>query len=148
MNRVAIIGIGSYQYEDQLGWLVIDELNKKRSTARDIVLFKSKGNGLDWIDVVTDAEQVYFIDAVVSDQKYGFMHIFSIDSGFDQKESALGKSSHSVSFIDSVMIAHNIGLLALPVYFIGIEIGGGNNNNEIPIELMVKDIVSLIESRL
>ena len=148
MSRVAFIGIGSYQYEDQLGWLVIDELNKKRSRFGDIVLFKSKGNGLDWIDVVIGAEQVYFIDAVVSNEEFGFMHIFSIDSDFDKKKSVLGKTSHSISFIDSVMIAHNIGVLKLPVYFVGVEIGGANKNNEIPIELMVKDIANVIELRV
>ncbi len=145
MKKVAVIGIGSYQHEDQLGWLVIDELQKKCGNNRNLILFKSKGNGLDWIDVTADVDEVFFIDAVKSGRESGFIHAFNIDSDTDVKNCALGESSHSVNIVDSILIANNIGLLKLPVKFIGVEIRPRENVGTELFDLIIENILSNIE---
>ncbi len=141
MRKTAVIGIGSYQGEDQLGWLVIDELEKKYSNNPSLTLFKSKGNGLDWSDAVSGACEVFFIDAVISDEEFGFIHFFEINSEFDREKNILGQSSHSVNLVDSIMVAHNIGLLKLPVSFIGAEIGFSEQKISIDFEVIVKKLL-------
>jgi len=121
MKKIAVIGIGSYLYEDQLGWLVVDEL-QKMNISDEVLYFNSKGNSLDWLDAIKGVDHVIFVDAVYSDEKTGFIHSFPITSDFSDTAVWLANSSHNLSLISNIQLAVNIGDLTLPVQFIGGEI--------------------------
>ena len=144
MKKTAVIGLGSFHGDDQLGWLVIDALSAKTEQQNNFVLFKSKGNGLDWIDSVANCEPVFFVDAVKSDQKNGLIHVFDIDEEFDRVNAFMPQSNHSISIIDSVMIAARIGKLSLPVKFVGVEISDKHMAGDQLIEL-TEHVVKMLE---
>jgi len=119
MIATTIIGIGSPYGDDQVGWLAIDHLQQQWADQPELTFMKS--NSLDWLTEINQAEQVFFIDAVVSDQPPGKIHAFPIKHALPG-HLKLNTSSHGISLWESIQLAQNLSDFDLPIYFFGIEI--------------------------
>ena len=125
--KLLVIGLGSLNGDDQIGWEIVDELKKAINDNLPITVYKSKGAGIDWFSSLADGDYqcILFVDAILSTGKPG--DIRKID--LDEIESALplaSCSSHNISFYDSYQLARNLGMLKVPVKFIGVEIESAN----------------------
>ena len=119
--KTLIVGFGSPHGDDQLGWHVIDILQQQINTENTkISVFKSKGNSMDWMSSIDDAEQIILVDAVISGSDVGTLHYFFIENTTDKISAAT--SSHGIDLLESVAVARNVGILNIPVHFFGIEI--------------------------
>ena len=116
MNTL-FIGFGSYHGDDQAGWLVIDELSA-RIDNENAKFFKSKGNGLDWLNEVTPDVRVIFIDGIKSDHSVGQIIEYNSDELDIVKDQ--GTSSHMFPIDESIKIATGLGLLNSDYKFYGI----------------------------
>ena len=123
MQKTLIVGFGSPFGNDQFGWLVIDEIEKRFPNSVSIVLYKSKGNGVDWLSEIKDADKLIIVDAVKSDKPVGYLHEFIFDEDINLEKSSLFTSSHSVSIVDSVELARTLGMFTQPIRFLGVEVG-------------------------
>lgn len=122
-KKVAVIGFGSLNGDDQAGWLVIDKLQQE-IYSDDVMLFKSKADGADWFPVVENASEIIFVDAVKSGVTAGTIHKLKNQQECRQLFSS---SSHAISIFESIELAETLGYLTSPYVFFGIEIESSEN---------------------
>ncbi len=133
IKKTLIVGFGSPNGSDQLGWLVIDELKKQQVTQSNLTLFKSKSNGSDWFHEINSHQRVIFIDAVLSKEAVGSIIEITVDNL--NKLSLNSSSTHSISLADSISLAKSLGFLKMPVRIIGIAVKQDNHFEKIRKEL-------------
>ncbi len=134
IKKTLIVGLGSPYGDDQLGWLIIDELTKLQTTPSGLTLFKSKNNGSDWFHEINNHQQVIFIDAVLSKEPIGTIIEITVDNL--NKLASNRSSTHSVSLGDSISLAMSLDFLKVPVRIIGISIEQDNHFAKISDELI------------
>lgn len=147
--KTLIVGIGSPFGDDQVGWLVIDKLEKEFSGSDSISLFKSKGNGTDWFSEINDHQLLIFIDAVMSGKEIG--EISEIDINDSTSIPAIPQNTtHSISLADSILMAKNIGMLDIPVRVFGVEAKSGNSlvNISSNVKQSIPELVEKIKASL
>jgi len=151
--KLLVIGLGSVNGDDQIGWEIIDALEKEASNNLPITVYKSKGAGIDWFSSLdqTDYQCVVFVDAIMSDGKLG--NIREIDlNRLDSSQFLTQYSSHNISIIDSINLAKNLGMLGMPVKFIGVEIGSASPLTDmselikVSVPVLIERICSLTQS--
>lgn len=120
MNSL-IVGLGSANGPDQLGWLLIDKL-EKTSLNSTSTFIKSNGSGTDWFHELHNSQNVIFLDAAFSHETPGNLLTLSYDE-LKSFTNPLSSTTHSISLLDSIDLAKNIGVLNIPVHVIAISIG-------------------------
>ena len=123
--KTLVVGLGSPYGNDQLGWILVDELEKK--SIPSLTIFKSKGDGSDWFHEISDYEQVVFVDALLSDDPAGSVIEITSDDLLDGSTKLSG-STHSISLSDSIVLAKTLGLLNVPTRILGASIGNDFSN--------------------
>ncbi len=131
-EKTLIVGLGSPNGNDQLGWLIIDEL-KQKTTQPNLTFFKSKSNGSDWFHEINDHQQIIFIDAVLSEEPIG--SLIEVSVGDLDQLSSNSSSSHNISLADSLSLARSLDYLDAVVRIIGISIEQDNHVKKIKNEL-------------
>ena len=132
-----VVGFGSPHGDDQVGWLVIDELEKNSNGIGFLDVFKSKGNGIDWFNEVREHQHIIFVDAVSSGEPVGTIHSFVI--GDDEDSRKIKTSSHAIGLIDSISLAKTLNYLNTTVEFFGIEI-----TRDAPLDAVSKVVMQAI----
>jgi len=145
MRKIAVIGVGSYQAEDQLGWLVVDQLQTAIYGIPNVFFFKSRGNGLDWADFIKDASSVIFVDAVISNTQPGAMYEINIASQADIEKNILVSSSHGIDLFNNINLANALGMIDFPITFVGGEIDNSECVESGRLNVTVEKIVSRIK---
>lgn len=75
-TKTKIICIGNrFRSDDSIGFIIADELSKLE--LEDVSIIESEGEGLDLLNLWSDAERVIIIDAVKSTSKPGTIHIIN-----------------------------------------------------------------------
>lgn len=121
-----LVGLGSPFENDQLGWLIIDELEKTKQLS-EVSLFKSKSDGSDWYHHIKNHHQIIFIDAALTKEPGGAIIELTIDD-LKNIPDKCKKSTHSISLADSISMAKNLNLLKIPVRIIAISTGNETIN--------------------
>ena len=128
MNSL-LIGLGSSHGIDQLGWLLIDEL-ENFEVGPSVSLFKSNGSGTDWFHEIRNQQQVIFLDAAYSNEPLGSLIQLSYND-LKSFNSNLSSTTHSISLIDSIDIAQNLNILTTPIRVFAISIGHDKEPGEL-----------------
>ena len=141
-----IVGLGSPNGLDQLGWLILDEIEKSK-TRPEFTLFKSKSDGSDWFHEIKHHQQIIFIDAALSNESIGSIIEISVHEINDSPEK-IKSSTHSIHLNDSILLAHNLNLLKVPVRILGVSIGHNNTFDQINLDTkgIIPELIQIITS--
>jgi len=119
MNAL-IVGFGSYHADDQIGWMVVDQLQSLDTISSTVSFLKIAGNAMAWLSLVEVDTQLIFIDAVLSEKAPGFIHHQEFTTDLPLTPSSF--SSHGLGLVESLKLAQSLNLLNKPSIFYGIEI--------------------------
>ncbi len=138
--KILVVGMGSPHGDDQAGWQLVDELQKYSGKNNDWRLYKSQGGGMDWFSHAKDAECLFLVDAVISNQPPGTLYHWSqdmVDRILQASPSCLcadthaaivslggerlHSSSHAMPLLDSLHLARELGILPRNYQLLGIE---------------------------
>lgn len=138
-----LIGIGSPYGDDQLGWMIIDELSQQTQLCEHLTLYKSKGSGTDWYTLLPGHERLVFFDALISLKPPG--SIINIKSNeLDQAFAQRRHSTHGISLSESISLADTLGLLTIPVQVFGVSVGTCPSNNQLS-DILLCCIPSIVD---
>jgi len=135
--NVLIVGFGSYQADDQIGWQIVDQLQSLDTIPNSVSFLKIAGNAMAWLSQVEAETQLIFIDAVRSDKTPGFIHCRKFSTDLPLTLSTF--SSHGLGLVESLRLAQSLNLLNRPSLFYGVEIG-----TDAPFELVGQDVTKAI----
>ena len=141
--KLLMIGLGSPNENDQIGWILIDELEKQQAIT-DATFFKSKSDGSDWFHEIKNHQQIIFIDAVLSNEPIGSLVEININD-LNKIPHGFKSSSHTISLSDSLELARNLNLLNVPVRIIGVSIGQEVNHKNVSYKAL-KRIPELLKT--
>jgi len=135
--NVLIVGFGSYQADDQIGWLIVDQLQSLETLPNNVSFLKIAGNAMVWLAQVEVETQLIFIDAVRSEKAIGFIHRLEFSTDLPLTLSTF--SSHGLGLVESLKLAQSLNLLNGSSLFYGVEIGRDKS-----FELISKDVIKSI----
>jgi|688.fasta_scaffold00492_32 hydrogenase maturation protease len=115
MQRL-IVGIGSFQGDDQVGWSIVERLKHRGNFVAN---FKLIAKPLDLLDILDTCVELILIDAA---------------SGFDNDEikfwkwpttdllSSISRGTHGYGLVEALRLAEELQLLPSDVTIIGIPV--------------------------
>ena len=124
MSTLRVLGIGSPFGDDQLGWMVIQLLQKRPALAGflpdQLQLIGCDRPGMHLIELMRHAQTVFLIDAVKTGSPTGTLHRFQ-----NEEMEAIGNalSTHAFSIAEAMKIGAILKALPPTVILYGIEIG-------------------------
>lgn len=121
MSSILVVGLGSYNGDDQIGWIVIRELTNRFAGDLSIQFLVCDRTGLEWMAHAKHANNIVFIDAIQSVEKAGTIHRIELKAG-ELPEIRSGLSSHGIDPIESIVLAQSLGDISAAVVFWGIEL--------------------------
>ncbi len=126
LYKTVIIGIGSPQQGDELGWLMIDSLLQnlkiKSLKIKGLDLFKLDRPGITLLDSIKPYENILIIDAVKSNNtKPSFIYIDDPGKYRQTQVASNQLSSHSIGVIESILLMDSLQLSAKKMAIFGIS---------------------------
>lgn len=137
-SKIHILGIGSPFGDDQAGWLVIDELQKRIASGKlpneAISLSKCDRPNPGILSEIQTADYVYLIDAVITgDVPIGVIKEFNQEQIINTKKLI---STHGISIAETLAIGKALGNLPENIGCYGIEIEPSNTIAEVSPEVL------------
>ena len=142
MQQIKILGVGSPFGDDQVGWKVIDNLQKSYLN-QQIILKKLDRPHLHLLDEMEYSEIVYIVDAMKSESSIGTIKRLTIDNIVAEKRPL---SSHDFVVIHSLQLANALNQLPNQLVLFGVEIGKIDKSEKISEE--VKKAISKVTNIL
>jgi len=132
LTKSAIIGIGSPNKDDDIGWKVIDSLQHNRTIAalkqKGLRLFKLDRPGLSLIDNIKPYDHLLVIDAIRSEETS--LSFIQLDA--NNIISTMGKiSSHEVGLLETVAVLKSLQQLPKQFFMLGVSDSGDEVINKI-----------------
>lgn len=118
--KYKFIGVGSPQYDDQIGWKIIDELReRKKKLLPAIELIKLDRPGMRLIEFFNEADEVIIFDAAIGIKAGEVKKLSCVDELADSLQLL---SSHGFGVIEAIKMATVLNRLPakLTVYAIGV----------------------------
>ena len=108
MTSTLVVGLGSPYGDDQIGWMACEQLKNELGHISEVEFVTCDRSGLEWLSRISDAGQVFFIDAMRSGEKPGTVK--KIDLNTTQwNEQSVSLSSHGINFKDAIEVAQSLG---------------------------------------
>lgn len=125
--NIAVVGIGSPNGDDRVGWQVIEMLRQEYIGNRQIFLHVAERHNLEWIGQIGRPRVALFIDAVISGAEPGTLFHFRLPATTSGGLAVAGPwqpacSSHAVSLLSAIELVRTIGELNAEVELFGLEI--------------------------
>jgi hydrogenase maturation protease len=114
--RRLIVGIGSPHGADQIGWSVVEQLQKRR---RVLAECRNVVKPVDLLDLLSDFEELIVIDAVQG-MSGDLVERWTWPS--DQLKDALSSGTHGFGLIQVLELAQELRLLPGCVTIIGVSV--------------------------
>jgi len=132
LTKSAIIGIGSPNKDDDIGWKVIDSLQHNRTIAalkqKGLRLFKLDRPGLSLIDNIKPYDHLLVIDAMRSEET----NLSFIQLDANNIISTMGKiSSHEIGLLETVTVLKSLQQLPKQFFMLGVSDSGDEVINKI-----------------
>jgi hydrogenase maturation protease len=124
MDKRLFVGIGSPHGDDQVGWLVIDEL--ARQNAGECRRVQTPVQLLDWLDGV---EELVLCDGVRSAQQVGLVESWTWPTPAIRRVRFQG--THDLSLPATLELAETLGRLPPKVHIWGVQIGKAAPNTAV-----------------
>lgn len=137
MSTSTVIGLGSSHGDDRLGWAVLEALEIKLGSQSNIGYIYCDRTVFDWLAYTHGVDQVFFIDAVMSDDKPGRVH--QIDLHEIPADRYKGLSTHGFSLFDAIEMAKSLDSLPTISILYGIELEQCQ-----PLEIMQESVVDAV----
>lgn len=118
--RARIIGIGSDQGDDRVGWMLLEGLLGSGASDNGIVASRVR-NPLDLLAEFDGTPRVYLIDGCVTGAAAGTLSRLRWPDA--RIRSRHRRSSHALSVADALLLAEALGELPGEVVVFGIELG-------------------------
>lgn len=119
-----VIGIGSPFGDDQVGFLLIDELRQSEQLHSylnsELELLAVDRPGANLLSLFEKAERVIIIDAVVSGAGLGQLHRWPDSTALESCDSFL--SSHGFGLAQALTLGRQLALLPEQLLVLGVEI--------------------------
>jgi len=125
MKNCLILGLGSPNGDDQLGWLVVNKLTPILQNMPNFKLLKSGGKHNEWITLYGKYDYIIVIDAVADNQVTGTIIHCPIEK-LKTNETLLRSSSHSLNLHESFELAKILTDKIVKTDFIGVCIAQYN----------------------
>ncbi|SEG49502.1 hydrogenase maturation protease [Marinobacterium lutimaris] len=124
-DKLKIIGIGSPNGDDRLGWTVIERLSERLGERKDVELIALDRPGVGLIDYLAGETECWLVDAVKSERKAPGCYL---QPGLDQllQAGSATTGSHGVGLAEALNLAGTLGLLPQRLELHGITIGTTN----------------------
>lgn len=118
MKSITVIGIGSPYGDDQVGWRVVEHLQRMPEAAGTVALCCDRP-GTRLLEDLRGSERAILIDAIHSGTTVGTLHRLDIDRLDDAPIMA---SSHAFGLAETLRLGKVLGLLPAELSIYGIEI--------------------------
>ena len=122
LSRTVIIGIGSPNTGDELGWQMIDQLLQNKSILslrqKGLSLFKLDRPGLSLIENIKPYDHVIIVDAIKSDERD---HPFICIDACQLLSTSSQISSHEAGVIESVALLESLQIMPKQLVIIGVS---------------------------
>lgn len=122
LSRTAIIGIGSPNEGDEIGWQMIDQLLQNKSILslkqKGMSLFKLDRPGLSLIENIKPYDHVIIVDAIKSGE---VDHPFVCIDASQLLSSSRQISSHEAGVIESVVLLKSLQIMPKQLVIIGMS---------------------------
>jgi len=115
MQRL-FVGIGSHQGDDQVGWLIVEQLKRRGNIAAD---FRIISKPLDLLDILDNCEELILVDAAdgcENDMVY-FWKWPTTDIS-----SPVSRGTHGFGLVEALILADELRLLPTNVIIVGIPV--------------------------
>ena len=132
-DKTLFVGIGSSHGDDQIGWLVVDEVEKLLNGAA-CRRAATPAELLNWIDGI---DELVLCDAVVSSRPAGCVDSWTWPSPQLVRVSFQG--SHDLSLVATLEIAEELGRLPPQVRIWGVAISSAT-----PMECISSEIIESV----
>ena len=148
MSQLHVLGIGSPFGDDQLGWDVVKQLQKKSSLSRftdeQIHLSYSDRPGLYLLELMRHAQYVFLIDAIKTGAPIGTCLCFHNEAIEDINDTL---SSHSLGIAAAMTMGRTLKILPKHIVLYAIEIGDIVYDNAVspPIKQAINHLMQQIE---
>lgn len=130
VHETLVIGIGSPQGDDRVGWVVLEQLADRadvRAAGDRVSLELLDRPGATLIGRWQGAHKVVMIDAVRSGAPPGTLHRISADDIVDDDRLT---SSHGFGVAEAIRLAQSLGALPEELVVLGIEAGSAASIGE------------------
>lgn len=149
MNKnkfIRILGIGSPFGDDQLGWKAIDLLSDRQELQK-IYLEKCDRPGVSLLSLMKNADTVFLIDAIRSNDAVGKIHRWQ-DVEIETKYHPT--SSHAMGIAEALQLAKALQEIPKSVILFGIEMDENNyaSSLSLPVQKSLFILVERIVSEL
>lgn len=123
LDSVLVIGIGSPQGSDSLGWDVIKTLQQDKVLSQQpgLSLLYMDRPGIQLLDVMKSSDRVILVDAVSTAQPLGSLVRLAVD---DIKAGNSMMSTHGIGLAETLAIGRTLQQLPHQVLVLGLETGG------------------------
>jgi hydrogenase maturation protease len=108
MNEVRIIGVGSPFGNDDIGWRVIDTLQRSNNVPRHVDLVSMDRPGISLLHLLQGAKRVILVDALLAAARYG--EILILEQTQIRAPEKL-YSSHDLDVAGTLQLAAKLELL-------------------------------------
>lgn len=151
MSKIKVLGIGSPFGNDQIGWEIIELLKQRKHIQQYIPKFLSIEShdrpGVRLLEIMKEANTIFLIDAVVSDNAIGTIYRFENE---EIKELKCLLSTHGIGVAQTLELGRALNQLPNHIIFYGIEINSTELSCRISllIESAIHQVVECIESEI
>lgn len=141
-NHPCILGVGSWQADDCLGWQVIERLHGRLPP---VFILRAVKAPIDIIDSLTECNRLWIVDACISQDEPGTIHRCHWPS--EQLAMLRWSSSHDLGVPAALQLASQLNLLPAQVVVWAVTVqrvqSGGSTSTEITqwVDRLVAKIV-------
>ncbi len=146
MRETLIIGVGSPQGDDRLGWLAVENLANHadlRALGDRLSLIALDRPGTALIAHWRGAHKVIVIDAVQSEAPTGTLHRIGTDELAPCRTLA---SSHGFGLAETLRLADSLGVLPEDLVIFGVAIGDATPGEEVVSDEIMRALPELVSA--
>lgn len=120
-QKQLLIGIGSPQGDDQIGWMVAEAIGAKSGAN---ITVRRASVPLDLLDWLTGADSLHVVDACVGSNAIGELTRWEWpELVADHHDQTPFRSTHGFDLVSALRLGEKLGRLPLKVVVWGIEVG-------------------------
>jgi len=143
MNELRVIGIGSPFCNDDVGWRVIEHLQRRIDVPRHVDLVTADRPGINLLHLLQHAQRIILVDALLEADRHGEILIL------DQSKISIPEklySSHDIGVAGTLQLAARLEMLPEHVSIVALAI---DPNVKQPVEdALIEQIGNVVHSEL
>jgi len=143
MNELRVIGIGSPFRNDDVGWRVIEHLQRRRDMPRHVDLVTTDRPGISLLHLLQRARRIILVDALLEADRHGEILVL------DQNEIRIPEtmySSHDIGVAGSLQLAARLDMLPEQLSIVALAIDP--EFTQVVDDALIEQIADVVHSEL